>query len=259
RHYLLVNDAWCRINGIARESILGRRAYEVAPQWVSPQRQQAVRLALEQGQTSVVRDTRSTGQGLVRHLESTYYPYGDERGRFVVIVTRDTSAQHLTMDALRASEAAQRALLAAFPGYIAVVGADGRYRFVNDRFAARLGRDASGIVGEDIPSVLGTARGRKVLENIEQALREGIALSVVHYPAAADLGAMSLEVTHVAAPGRRARSTPSASTSPNGWRRWRRPRRPTAPSPSFWPTCRTSCARRSTPCWGSASCWRWTR
>jgi PAS domain S-box-containing protein len=199
--YRLVNDAWCRINGIARESILGRRAYEVAPQWVSPQRQQAVRLALEQGQTSVVRDTRSTGQGLVRHLESTYYPYGDERGRFVVIVTRDTTAQHLTMDALRASEAAQRAMLAAFPGYIAVIDVGGRFRYVNDRFAARLGRDASAIAGAYIPVVLGPARGRRVLESVDRALSEGMSLSVGHYPAESGLPALSLEVTHVAAPG----------------------------------------------------------
>jgi PAS domain S-box-containing protein len=61
---------------------------------------------------------------------------------------RDITIESRALAGLRAVEAQQRALLAAFPGFIACIAADHRISFANPRLAALLGSTPQALVGE---------------------------------------------------------------------------------------------------------------
>ena len=93
-----------------------------------------------------------------------------------------------------------RALLAAFPGYIAAIDQDFIYTYCNDRLAARLAREPAQIIGRHGRDVVGDALFRVNQAAVDQA-RAGTPVSAErHYPASPGYDAIDLEVTHVAGP-----------------------------------------------------------
>ena len=78
--YRLVNDAWCRNTGLAREQVLGRRAAEVLPAVVNPVRLEALRECVEHQQTRVVRARVDLNAAGARFMETTLTPYSALRG-----------------------------------------------------------------------------------------------------------------------------------------------------------------------------------
>ncbi len=169
--YLLVNEAWTRYTGVPREQALGVPAVVAAPTVVAPERRRAVQDCVATGLVQVAR-IRDVCDGHERLLETTYYPQTGEDGRVetIAMVTRDITVAERQRTALEAREAAQRALLDAFPGHIARLDASFVFTFANRRLAALLGLRPEDLVGRPVAGVLGPRRAARVQEAARRAL-----------------------------------------------------------------------------------------
>lgn len=96
----------------------------------------------------------------------------DER-QFIATVA-DLCAQTLARSrlytALRRSEAQARLVTDRAPAFLAHINADGRYEYVNDEFASRLGLTPEQVIGRSVPEVIGSDAYTVVRRNLEAAL-----------------------------------------------------------------------------------------
>ncbi len=118
------------------------------------------------------------------------------RGRKLRVWT----SHDITAEARVAAE--QRALLDNFPGYIAVVDEDERYRYVNAPLAGLFGKTVDEVMGHSIAEVLGDARAQVVHGLHQQARLKGRAVGDSRYPHPDGSGWIDLQVTHVVNPPR---------------------------------------------------------
>ncbi|HEX6723582.1 MAG TPA: PAS domain-containing protein, partial [Burkholderiaceae bacterium] len=148
--YRLVNDAWCRQTGLKREDVIGRSVSEVLPGSITPERRRALNECLRHQRPGVLRDVFAQPDGSARYLETTYAPFAEPvKGvRCAALVTRDVTAEEVAAQEMQASQVRLRALLDAFPGYIAACDDQHRYTYVNERLARVLGGSAREIVGQ---------------------------------------------------------------------------------------------------------------
>ncbi|MFO1274329.1 MAG: PAS domain-containing protein, partial [Rubrivivax sp.] len=112
----------------------------------------------------------------------------------------DISDLKRTQESLRAQQAELRAVLAAFPGYIASVDEQMRYLFVNHALAHRMGRPAAEVLGHTVEEMMGPELAATIGAELRLAIGGGRSQVDRHYPAARGLPALDLEVTHVAGP-----------------------------------------------------------
>ena len=110
---------------------------------------------------------------------------------------RDITREEQALEALRDSDRTQRALMDAFPGYVAVVDGDCVYTYVNERLASLIGRPVSEIVGAHMRDILGEARYQENRREIASARRGERAVSLRSYPASATRRRVDMQVTHV--------------------------------------------------------------
>jgi PAS domain S-box-containing protein len=82
---------------------------------------------------------------------------------------RDITAETRALQSLQERDAEQRALLDAFPGYIAAMDGAMRYTYVNDRMAEVLGAPAHGLVGRSLQEVIGDNRAAVVADLFRRA------------------------------------------------------------------------------------------
>ncbi len=170
--YMLVNDAWCRIVGVSREAALGSISSVAAPTTVSSERRRALRECVASGEVRRARGHGIAAGSAERLMETTYYPHRGDDGQvqFVAMVTRDITEAEQQRAALEAREAAQRALLEAFPGHIARLDTELVITFANQRLAALLGRPAEAVTGLSVAQVLGPARAEQARSAVARAL-----------------------------------------------------------------------------------------
>jgi PAS domain S-box-containing protein len=200
--YRLVNDAWCRQTGLARERAIGRSVSEVLPDSITDERRRALSECLRTQRVSVLRDVYHRAGAAPQHLQTTYSPFAEpvEGVRCVVLVTRDVTVEELALQATRASQEQTRALLDAFPGYIAACDEDHRYTYVNERLARMYGQASSDIVGRLVHEVLGAERFAANLPDAERALQGHTVMKERHYPAERHRPQVDLEVRYIAGP-----------------------------------------------------------
>ncbi|HEY4066274.1 MAG TPA: ATP-binding protein [Burkholderiaceae bacterium] len=112
-------------------------------------------------------------------------------------------AEAAQAEALRSGQAELRALLDAFPGYIAVMGPDQTYTYANDRVAALFDQPRASLIGRPVRAVLGDAGLERMLGLTAQlAPDEQTTLETV-YPANAQHAELWLQVTYaIGSPGR---------------------------------------------------------
>jgi PAS domain S-box-containing protein len=135
-------------------------------------------------------------------------PLQDSLGPTRVWSFRDITREEQALHALRESGSAQKALMEAFPGYVAVVDADGLYTYANQRLATLLDRPVAEIMGRHLREVLGEARYQAILPEIARARRGELAVCMRSYPATAARGAVDLQVSYAVA------VAPEASRAP---------------------------------------------
>jgi PAS domain S-box-containing protein len=108
----------------------------------------------------------------------------------------DVTAYFEVQRALRNGQAELRALLDAFPGFIAVMDANFVYTYANQRFASLLGKPREAIVGQSVRDVLGAARFDRLREHTTGARAGEQLTSESEYPASATSPRTWLQVTH---------------------------------------------------------------
>lgn len=203
-HYRMVNDAWCRANRLSRKEVIGRHVRQVATDKVIPERRDAlVECMIQRHQVSVTTQLELADRGLA-DLEIDYYPFGDDlhQVRHVMMICRDVTARQVVLRAAQSADADKRALLDAFPGYIAAINQDGRYVYVNRATAARLGGTPETITGRLIDEVL----TGEVLANMRRDIADrfgdpGRPVTFEReYAGGHGLPAVTLQVTRVASP-----------------------------------------------------------
>ena len=118
---------------------------------------------------SYVRRTRTGGhiEVLTRRLP----------GGGLVRTFSDVSKYFEAQQAARDSEADLRALLDAFPGCIAVKDARFNYTYVNNRFAALVGKSREDMIGQSVSTIMGPQRQALLQEESERA-RLGLPVTV---------------------------------------------------------------------------------
>jgi PAS domain S-box-containing protein len=108
----------------------------------------------------------------------------------------DVTAYIEAQRALRSGEAELRALLDAFPGYIAVMDSNFVYAYANDRVAALLGHPREALVGRQVREVLGdTALDRLLAYTAKVDAGEQVTIETL-YPANAYRADTWLQVTY---------------------------------------------------------------
>ncbi len=110
RRYLMVNDAWCRAVGCSRESVIGRLAEEVVPNYISPEKRRLFDECLRTHTPQTVEYATTTRTGEAQQRQTTFSPYVDDTGMLqgVVLVTRDITRQHAREVARQREDSAQR-------------------------------------------------------------------------------------------------------------------------------------------------------
>ena len=102
---------------------------------------------------------------------------------------RDITAETRALESAQADEAEQRALLDAFPGFIARLDAQGRYTYVNARMAALCGAAAEQVIGTRVGDTIGEAGGAAVLRGaLQRVLAGGAATLEFHHAVPAPQG-----------------------------------------------------------------------
>ncbi|MCB1997005.1 MAG: PAS domain-containing protein, partial [Rhodoferax sp.] len=122
-----------------------------------------------------------------RVLRRRCFPFVDQGHMVRVWSFADVTVEEDAVDALRAAEARQRALIEAFPGYIACLDADLRYVFVNARLRQKLGLEEADIVGRQLGEVPGTENSRESADAAVRALAGEPVVIERHWPEQAEL------------------------------------------------------------------------
>ncbi len=108
----------------------------------------------------------------------------------------DVTAYIEVQRALRGSEAELRALLDAFPGFIAVIGPDQVYTYANERFAALLGKPREDIIDHHARQVLGEERFGPLNAQTSKALAGEVLVTETEYAAHGSGERTWIQVTH---------------------------------------------------------------
>jgi two-component system, cell cycle sensor histidine kinase and response regulator CckA len=141
--YLAVNQAYCDLNGVERDHIIGRTAAAFIP----PGRLEAIHAADEEAMRTgqVVRvDSSVVGlDGVPRWFETVKAPLRDAAGAIVGTagVARDITARKKAEEALRESVAKYRTLVETADDVILVTDTDGGHVFRNGAYYRTLGYD----------------------------------------------------------------------------------------------------------------------
>jgi len=132
-----------------------------------------------------------------RVLERRSAAVNSESGASRVWTFRDVTLQEQAVEALRASDGQQRAMMDAFPGYVSVIDQDLVYTYVNARKAALLGVAPEAVIGRSVRELLGDTRARQVAAEIENIKAGERVVVERRYEATAQREAVYLQVTEV--------------------------------------------------------------
>ena len=185
RRYRFVNQPHCDRFGLPREQILGRTRSEILGQDPLAAEVEPHLLAALAGQPQSFEIDEDVG-GKVRRRDLRFVPdladNGAVRGVFTTSfdVTERSDAERVMRELISAQAQAQqqlqrqsatlRSVTEAIPATIAVIGIDGRYRFVNSSFERWLGSRREEIVGRTLAEVLGRHEAAALQPWVDRAL-----------------------------------------------------------------------------------------
>ena len=168
---LFVNDRMLQMWHIPPDRAAGLTPAEVMayaqPLFMNPERELA-RVAEVIASQGVQEDRLNLNDGRV--LLRRCIPAADAGRRVRVWGFRDITVEARALAGLRAAEAQQRALLAAFPGYIACLDASLHYTYVNARLANLLGGSPDSLVGRSLSDVVPPDRLPLLSRQVARAL-----------------------------------------------------------------------------------------
>jgi len=193
---LFVNDRMLQMWNVPPERAQRMTSADVmacaGPLFINPELETARIREIIQSQT--VQEDRlllNDGRVLMRRCVPT-----TEAGRKVrVWGFRDITDEARAQAGLHAAEARQRALLAAFPGYIACINSEQRYTYVNDRLATLMGSSAADMVGKTVGEVTGRGQADQLSRRVSRALAGEVLSFERVQPASGNLPAVNLLIT----------------------------------------------------------------
>lgn len=181
---LFVNDRMLQMWRIPPDQAAGLTPAGVMaharPFFVHPEREFA-RVAEVIASHSVQEDRLTLNDGRV--LLRRCIPAAEAGRQVRVWGFRDITVEARALAGLRAAEAQQRALLAAFPGYIACLDAGLRYTFVNTRLAKLLGSTPEALVGCSLADLATPERLPLLSRQVARALDGEVIRFERHHPA----------------------------------------------------------------------------
>lgn len=199
---IYANDKFCAVSGYSRDELMGQNHRLLKSAEHPPAFFDAMWHTISRGDIWSGELCNRSKDGTPYWVESTIIPFVDDNGlpyQYISIRTDITRVIQSQTD-LRESEADQRALLNAFPGFIAAIDNNFIYTFANERLAALVGLPAPQIIGRHMRDVLGEQRFQSHVPEIMRARGGQIAATEQDYPATADHAQLYLEVMHVAGP-----------------------------------------------------------
>ncbi len=198
--YTHVNRRVAAVLGREPEDIIGRRLDEVLPPERAAFALDALRRQLAGEQVMYERTLADGSGGEVTEQVTGAVTTDPHTGRRLVFAFGlDITPLKRAEQSLRASERELRALLGAFPGFIAASDQNGRYTFVNDRLAALLGREPGQIIGRHIRDVLGAERYQLNMDELAR-VRAGETVRAERRYEMPDASPVDVEVIHVVGP-----------------------------------------------------------
>jgi PAS domain S-box-containing protein len=203
--YRFVNEAWCRRIGLSSTQVVGRRVQQMPSSRSIPEHRASLAECLAGLRKLTERVPWQSAEGQACELRIDYHPYEDAANgsRCAIVVCRDVTLEERQLAALQQSDAERRAILDAFPGYIAAIQQDVRYSYVNAATAARLGSTPDKIIGQHARDVLGPEKFLKMMGTWWDRLRAGEkVVTEISYPGEHGLPSIRLQVTRVAGPRR---------------------------------------------------------
>jgi PAS domain S-box-containing protein len=198
--YTHVNRRVAAVLGREPGDIIGRRLDEVLPPERAAFAFDALRRQLAGEQVTYERTLQdASGSELIEQVTGSVTTDPDTGKRLVFGFGLDITPLKRAEQRLRVSERELRALLAAFPGFIASSDQDGVYNFVNDRLAALLGREPEQIIGHHIRDVLGVERYQLNMDELAR-VRAGQNVRAERRYLQPDGTPVDVEVMHVVGP-----------------------------------------------------------
>jgi PAS domain S-box-containing protein len=132
-----------------------------------------------------------------RVLERRSVPMKNGSGPTRVWTFRDITLQEQAIEALRANDGQQRALMDAFPGYVSVIDQDLVYTYVKERKARLFGLTPAAIVGKSVRDLLGEEPHQQIAAEIGRINAGERVVVERRYEATAQRAAVDLQVTEV--------------------------------------------------------------
>ncbi|MBV8742953.1 MAG: PAS domain-containing protein, partial [Sinobacteraceae bacterium] len=168
--YLLASDRWITDYGLAGDDLIGRSHYEIFPD-IPPRWKQVHARALAGEAVRCEEDRFERADGSRQWLKWEVIPWREEDGQIggVLIYSEDISERKLIESHL-AGYGELQLIADVAPVAIAYCDHEERFRFVNRRYAQRLGKQTADIVGRTIREVVGDTAYRSFASYVEQAL-----------------------------------------------------------------------------------------
>jgi PAS domain S-box-containing protein len=195
-----VNAAMCRLLGRPREQVVGRPVFDFfagADSDILTRQLELRRQGRKEGYEIGI--VRPDGSRVECFNNAT--PLQDAQGLKIgsVGMLTDLTPLKLASAALQASQARLRAVLEAFPGYIAAVDGEGRYSYVNAAMARLMGGDPQQVIGRSVDEIVpGQAIHRRA--DFEQLRHGQVIVDETELPPAEGRPTLHLQNTRVAGP-----------------------------------------------------------
>jgi PAS domain S-box-containing protein len=205
-----VNAAMCRLLGRQRDDILGRSVFDFFSgpdlQTLSEQLERRKQGSKQGYEISLLRPDGSRVE-CFNNATPIYDPAGVKLGSVGMWtdLTQLKQTQRELKEALADSVARRtdyEALLASFPGTIAVVDQSGHYLFVNQELASLLGRPATDILGRNVRDMLGPEQAARMISEFPRLNAGEVIADTVEVLSGDSKTVISLRIHRLAGPPR---------------------------------------------------------
>ncbi|UBF24564.1 PAS domain S-box protein [Kovacikia minuta CCNUW1] len=153
-----------------RHNRIGKSVYDILPPNLAQQYMRQIGLALMTGETQSF-EYQFHGQEHLGYFEARVVASGIDE---VIFIVRDITDRKQAEDALRHSEATNRALISAIPDLLMRVRGDGTYLAIVGRDRLTIHEDSRFLLGTQIVDSLPPDLAQRRMESIQAALKTGV-------------------------------------------------------------------------------------
>jgi len=168
--YLFVNQAYAKWYGANPEDLIGKRAADILQPDVYKRASYYIKKVLS-GQSVSYENVVVDKNGVERHISVNYEPHirdGEIAGFYTAIL--DITERKKTKEALRNLDQQLLLIINSFPGRVAEIDREFRYRFINNQYEQVLGFHPDQVLGRTVAEVFGEPVFRQVLPLMQRAL-----------------------------------------------------------------------------------------